>query len=154
MLHPLFPLPLAPAGSQIQASGPLRVPDGIRLRGAYIMSSWFALTGIHPTNDGREDLIQTFTENDHCDLLGKNRLITWGNTVVEGAPNPSLDLPYLDPLHAPSDWCQGLPEVFERIFVSTGKKECLRDGIRMVFEEKIKPHHGEAEYFEQDGVQW
>ncbi|KAJ3720741.1 Alpha/Beta hydrolase protein [Lentinula guzmanii] len=138
MLHPLFDPPI--------------IPNGTRLRGAYMMSPWISLTGVYTGEDSTNNqLLPSFTENNHCDVVGRDALLSWGKTVLEGAPNPTTtDYPYLEPINAPYNWFQGLPDVAERVFVSTGGGECLRDADRLFFE-KIKPFHGEAEFFEQEG---
>ncbi|KAH7875002.1 Alpha/Beta hydrolase protein [Lentinula edodes] len=124
----------------------------IRIRGAYMMSPWVGLTGVYPL--GTTEFLPSFTENNNLDILTQEFLIFWGTNVLNGAPHGSLDIdtiPYLDPLHAPDDWYQGLQSVVERVLVSTGSKECLRDADRVFFEQRIKPYHGEAEFWEQEG---
>jgi acetyl esterase/lipase len=136
MLHPLFSPPI--------------IPPGTRLRGAYMMSPWVSLTG-EGTNDNK--LLLSFKENDHCDVISAKSLLSWGSTVLSGVPNLSWDMAYIDPILGPSDWYRGLPEVVERVFVSTGGGECLRDANRVFFREKIEPWHESAEFFElEEGV--
>ncbi|KAF8830873.1 hypothetical protein HHX47_DHR1000288 [Lentinula edodes] len=133
MLHPLFTPPIIPRGTQ--------------LRGAYMMSPWISLTGIYDNHP-----LPSFTENDHCDVIGKESLLTWGQTVLSGAPNPfTTDFPYLEPINAPADWYAHLPDVVDRVFVSTGGAECLRDADEIFFREKIKPYHEKCEYYEMEG---
>ncbi|KAJ3830151.1 Alpha/Beta hydrolase protein [Lentinula raphanica] len=134
MLHPLFQPPI--------------IPDGTRFRGAYMMSAWVSLTGIY-TGRGFPELLPSFTDNDYSDIVGSKDLLSWGQTVLDGAPNPSVDSLYLEPINAPYDWYQGLQDIVERVFVSTGGGECLRDANRVFFE-KIKPFHDAAEYFEDE----
>ncbi|GAW09465.1 Meiotically up-regulated gene 180 protein [Lentinula edodes] len=113
MLHPLFTPPIIPRGTQ--------------LRGAYMMSPWISLTGIYENHP-----LPSFTENDHCDVIGKESLLKWGQTVL-------------------SDWYAHLPDIVDRVFVSTGGAECLRDADEIFFREKIKPYHGKCEYYEMEG---
>ncbi|KAJ4466747.1 Alpha/Beta hydrolase protein [Lentinula aciculospora] len=136
MLHPLFSPPIIPART--------------RLQGAYMMSPWVSLTSVY-TGEGEKKIFQSFAENDHCDVCSNDSLVSWGHAVLQGAPNLESDLPYLEPINAPEDWYKGLPDVVKRVFVSTGGGECLRDADRVFFEKTIKPYHGEAEYFEQEG---
>ncbi|KAJ3914779.1 Alpha/Beta hydrolase protein [Lentinula edodes] len=133
MLHPLFTPPIIPRGTQ--------------LRGAYMMSPWISLTGIYENHP-----LPSFTENDHCDVIGKESLLKWGQTVLSGAPNPfTTDFPYLEPINAPADWYAHLPDIVDRVFVSTGGAECLRDADEIFFREKIKPYHEKCEYYEMEG---
>lgn len=133
MLHPLFSPPIIPSGTQ--------------LRGAYMMSPWISLTGVYENQP-----LRSFTENDHCDIIGKESLLAWGRTVLSGAPNPfTTDFPYLEPIKAPADWYAHLPDVVDRVFVSTGGAECLRDADEILFREKIKPYHEKCEYYEMEG---
>ncbi|KAJ3837926.1 Alpha/Beta hydrolase protein [Lentinula raphanica] len=144
MLHPLFE--------------PRIIPEGTRLRGAYMMSPWVSLTGVYYPNptegEGgatvKPEDIPSFTENDHCDIIGKKALVYWGHTILDGSPNPSLDSSYLEPINASFDWYQGLPSVVERVFVSTGGGECLRDADRLFYEKKIKPFHDDDPVFFED----
>ncbi|KAJ3720747.1 hypothetical protein DFJ43DRAFT_1095613 [Lentinula guzmanii] len=89
MLHPLFDPPI--------------IPNGTRLRGAYMMSPWISLTGVYTGEDSTNtQLLPSFTENNHCDVVGRDALLSWGKTVLEGAPNPTTtDYPYLEPINAP-----------------------------------------------------
>ncbi|KIK51344.1 hypothetical protein GYMLUDRAFT_234144 [Collybiopsis luxurians FD-317 M1] len=135
MLHPLFSPPI--------------IPSGTKLRGAYMMSPWVSLTGVGSSPSVKK--LPSFEECNDSDVISTDSILTWGQTVLAGAASPTLDMPYLDPIRAPSDWYQGLPNVVERVFVSTGGAECLRDAGRVFFDEKIKPWHEKAEYFEQEG---
>ncbi|KAJ4480821.1 Alpha/Beta hydrolase protein [Lentinula aciculospora] len=135
MLHPPFSPPI--------------IPPGTRLRGAYMMSPWISMTGVGSPKS--KEVLPSFTENDHCDVLSTKSLLRWGSDVLSGLQHPSSDVPYVDPIRAPSDWYKGLQEVVDRVFVSTGEYECLRDANRMFFERKIRPCHGNAEFFELKG---
>ncbi|KAF5378215.1 hypothetical protein D9757_009171 [Collybiopsis confluens] len=128
MLHPLFSPPI--------------IPTGTKLGGAYMMSPWISSS---------PKISPSFSECDHSDVVSAKSLLTWEATVLGGASNPNIDIPYLEPLRAPDDWFQGLPDVVDRVFVSTGSAECFRDVDRAFFHDKIKPWHENSEFFEQIG---
>ncbi|KAE9390841.1 alpha/beta-hydrolase, partial [Gymnopus androsaceus JB14] len=134
MLHPLFSPPI--------------IPPGTRLRGAYMMSPWISMTGVGSHIE--KGIVPSLNANDHSDVIGAKALLSWGSIVLSGARNSS-DAMYIEPIHAPADWYRGLSDVVERVFVSTGGAECLRDHGRIFFEEKIKPWHEQAEFFEIEG---
>lgn len=135
MLHPLFSPPI--------------IPPGTRFRGAYLLSPWISLTGVG--TDGGKETLPSFQANEHSDVATPTSLLFLASSVFSGLQHPSSDIPYIDPIHAPAEWFQGLPDVVERVFVSTGGDECLRDHTLMFFEERIRPWHGEAEFFEHEG---
>ncbi|KAJ4480639.1 Alpha/Beta hydrolase protein [Lentinula edodes] len=135
MLHPPFSPPI--------------IPPGTRLRGAYMMSPWISMTGAGSQESN--EILPSFIENDHTDVLSTDSLVRWGSDVLSGLQNPFFDVPFVDPIRAPSDWYKGLSDVVERVFVSTGEFECLRDADRVFFKEKIQPWHGKAEFFELKG---
>ncbi|KAE9401755.1 hypothetical protein BT96DRAFT_991753 [Gymnopus androsaceus JB14] len=55
-----------------------------------------------------------------------------------------IQLEYIELIDAPSEWYRGWSGVVERVFVSTGGAECLRDHDRMFLEDRIKPWHARA----------
>ncbi|KAE9389427.1 hypothetical protein BT96DRAFT_946855 [Gymnopus androsaceus JB14] len=132
--HPLFSPPI--------------IPPGTRLRGAYMMSPWISMTGVGSHIE--KGIVPSLNANDHSDVIGAKALLSWGSIVLSGARNSS-DAMYIEPIHAPADWYRGLSDVVERVFVSTGGAECLRDHGRIFFEDKIKPWHEQAEFFEIEG---
>ncbi|KAE9401756.1 alpha/beta-hydrolase [Gymnopus androsaceus JB14] len=134
MLHPLFSPPI--------------IPPGIRLRGAYMMSPWISMTGVG--SHVEKGIVPSFNANDHSDVVGAKVLLSFGSIVLASAKTSS-DAMYIEPIHAPSEWYRGLSDVVDRVFISTGGAECLRDHGRMFFEDKIKPWHAQAEYFEMEG---
>ncbi|KAJ3981048.1 Alpha/Beta hydrolase protein [Lentinula detonsa] len=135
MLHPPFSPPI--------------IPPGTRLRGAYMMSPWISMTGAGSQES--KDILPSFIQNNHCDVISTQSLLRWGFDVLSGLQNPSFDIPYVDPIRAPADWYKGLPDVVDRVFVSTGEYECLRDVDRAFFEDKLQPWHEKAEFFELKG---
>ncbi|KAJ3820637.1 Alpha/Beta hydrolase protein [Lentinula raphanica] len=135
MLHPPFSPPI--------------IPPGTRLRGAYMMSPWITMTGVG--SEGSKEMLPSFIDNDDTDVISTQSLLRWGNDVLIRLRNPPFDIPYVDPIRAPHDWYKGLTDIVDRIFVSTGEFECLRDADRVFFEDKIRPWHDKAEFFELKG---
>lgn len=115
-----------------------------------MMSPWISLTGVG--SRAEEGLTPSLKENDHSDVIGAEGLHRWGSLVLSGIQNlASTDVLYVEPIRAPFDWYRGLPDIVERVLISTGGAECLRDQGRMFFEDKIKPWHDQAEHFEIEG---
>ncbi|KAE9390827.1 hypothetical protein BT96DRAFT_1001908 [Gymnopus androsaceus JB14] len=143
--QPRCPSPLFNASSTLLSP---HHPPGIRLRGAYMMSPWISMTGVG--SQAEKGIVPSLNANDHSDIISAKSLLSWGSIVLSGVQTPS-DVMYIEPILAPADWYRGLSDVVDRVFVSTGGAECLQDSGRMFFEDKIKPWHGQAEFFEIEG---
>ncbi|KAF5376725.1 hypothetical protein D9615_007807 [Tricholomella constricta] len=115
------------------------VPDVPRLtlsapfRGVYLMSPWVSLTG----ETG------SMITNDGHDVIGIDSLKYWGRVVLQGLTDAQRR--YLEALHAPDDWFKELKTVVERVLVTAGDAECLRDEI-VSFAENICKHHDGARF--------
>ncbi|KIK58287.1 hypothetical protein GYMLUDRAFT_75037 [Collybiopsis luxurians FD-317 M1] len=128
--HILHPLPSIP---------PLNLPSSTRFRGAYMMSPWVSLVDSDQWGD-------SFHAKAYYDIAkGVENL-----GPIYLAHVPSSFTPYAEPVRAPDDWFAGLDDVVDRIMVSTGDEERLRDQD-VVFYEKMKEHHGNAVLEVQDG---
>jgi len=126
ILHPLEGIPRTNLSSPI--------------RGAYLMSPWVSLTG----DAG------SMTSNDDNDIIGTKCINEWGHQVLEGVPDSQL--PYIYPNKAPESWFKGIDTVVDRVLITAGSAECLRDPIE-VFAKQIGSLHSGADFLmQQNGV--
>ncbi|KAG5638085.1 hypothetical protein H0H81_001852 [Sphagnurus paluster] len=126
--HLLHPVPELP---RLTLSAPLR--------GAYIMSPWVALTGPHTGS---------VIANGTNDIIGPGCIETWGSLVLAGIrDHPHLE-PYLEAARAPEGWFAGLDTVVQRVLISGGDAERLRDSIAG-FADLIATHHQKMSYVPQ-----
>ncbi|KAJ7701579.1 Alpha/Beta hydrolase protein [Mycena rosella] len=124
MLHPL------PSVPEIHLPAPLR--------GALLISPWVNLSAdsaSHRENDGR-------------DILRRNTLARWGATILSAVP--AGDRAFAEAARAPAEWFAGADRVVERVLVTAGGAECLRDDI-VAFGEAFKQHHARTELVVQAG---
>ncbi|KAJ7079976.1 Alpha/Beta hydrolase protein [Mycena belliarum] len=132
--HALHPLPPALG---VPEFAPPALP---RLRGALLISPWVSLTAdsaSHAANDGR-------------DFLRHATLAEWGRVVR--ADVPPEHRAFMEAARAPDAWFDGVERLVERVLVTAGGAECLRDDI-VVFGEAFKRHHARAELVVQpDGL--
>jgi len=115
MLHPVEDVPL------------ISFPS--RIRGIYLMSPWVSLSGDTGSH----------AANDHTDVLGARTLGHSGRYVFFGVPK-SLHV-YLEASKTPAAWFKGVDGIVDRILVTAGGAECLRDDIVKVAD-KLVAHHG------------
>lgn len=92
------------------------------------MSPWTSLTG-----DTGSHL-----ENDHYDILRAHCLSAWGGDVLAHVPLDQRS--YVEVTKAPEDWLKGIDGVLDRILITAGSVECLRDDIILLGEIVRKLH--------------
>ncbi|KAJ6578882.1 Alpha/Beta hydrolase protein [Mycena vulgaris] len=124
MLHPRASVP------EIHLPSPIR--------GALLISPWVNLRADSASH----------TENDGRDFLSVRTLTTWGRTVL--AHVPEADRAFAEPVRAPAGWFEGMERVVERVLVTAGGAECLRDDI-VSLGETLKKHHANTELVVQPG---
>ncbi|KAG6908729.1 hypothetical protein DXG01_003574 [Tephrocybe rancida] len=122
ILHPLAGVP----------SLTLTAPFG----GAYAMSPWVDLT----SSTG------SMVTNDDSDIIGPAALLYWGAIVLDGISEEHR--PYLEASRTPEGWFDKLPSVVDRILITAGDAECLRDGI-VVFADRIGKVHNKTQFLIQ-----
>lgn len=127
ILHPLEGIP--------------RVNLTSRIRGVYLMSPWVLLTGTEGS----------MSSNDDSDMMGTRILNEWGRKVLEGVPDSQLT--YVEPLRAPESWFRGIDSVVERMFLTAGSMECMRDPIEALAGRICSLHDGANLFVQEDGVQ-
>ncbi|KAJ7456899.1 Alpha/Beta hydrolase protein [Mycena latifolia] len=108
------------------------------LRGALLISPWVNLSAdsaSHKENDGR-------------DFLRAHSIAEWGRIVL--ADVPESDRPFAEAVRAPTGWFEGADRLVERVLVTAGGAECLRDDI-VSFGEALKKQHAKTELVVQPG---
>ncbi|KAJ7222317.1 Alpha/Beta hydrolase protein [Mycena pura] len=126
VMHPLASVP------EIRLPGPLR--------GAFLISPWVSLSATSKSH----------TENDGRDIFTRRTLAAWGAEILKDTP-PS-DNAYVEAVRAPEDWFAGVERLVDRVLISSGGVELLRDDI-VAFGEAFKKHHKETELVVQkDGL--
>ncbi|KAJ7500944.1 hypothetical protein B0H11DRAFT_2225332 [Mycena galericulata] len=75
-------------------------------------------------------------------------LAAWGGQILAGVPG--ADRPFAEAVRAPEGWFAGADRHVERVLVTAGSAECLRDDIIM-FREAFKKHHPNTELLVQTG---
>jgi acetyl esterase/lipase len=98
------------------------------LRGVYLISPWTNLTGDSKSHE----------ENEGRDFLTKACLVDWGSIILAGVPE--ADRPFIEAVRAPEGWFKGVEALTERLLVTAGGAELLRDDI-VVVGEVLKKHH-------------
>ncbi|KAF5377907.1 hypothetical protein D9615_006790 [Tricholomella constricta] len=127
--HILHPLPSVP---RLTLSAPLG--------GAFLMSPWVSLTG----------QTGSMLSNDDNDVIGVGCLTYWGCIVLDDVPEASR--PYLEALRAPEGWFKDLDTAVQRVLITAGDAECLRDEIVVVAKEICRHHEGARYVVQQYGV--
>lgn len=129
--HLLHPLPSVPA---------FTLPEGARFRSMYLMSPWVALIG---------DDTESWDTNKANDIFTPESLQGWGKRVLASVPESKL--PYADVANAPKGWFLGVEKLVERILITTGSSECLRDADKRLFESHLNGCHSNVQFVVQEG---
>ncbi|GLB44455.1 putative alpha beta hydrolase fold protein [Lyophyllum shimeji] len=109
-----------------------------RIRGVYLMSPWVSLTGDTGSH----------AANDHTDVVGAATFAECGRNVFENVPE-SLRV-YLEARKAPEAWFKGVDGIVDRILVTAGGAECLRDNIVKVANRLVEHHQGAVRLIVQE----
>jgi acetyl esterase/lipase len=109
-----------------------------RIRGVYLMSPWTSLTG-----DTGSHLV-----NDKSDIVGAKTFGYCGRKVFAGVPESRY--PYLEASKVPDSWFKGIDRLVDRVLITAGGAECLRDDIAQL-SRKIAEHHPEATFIVHAG---
>jgi acetyl esterase/lipase len=86
-------------------------------KGAYLMSPWVDLS----------DIFGTLSGGDDTDILTSKVLKYWGSQVLGSGPTKHRG--YIEANSAVDDWWKGVDAFVDRIFISAGEDECLRNEI-------------------------
>jgi acetyl esterase/lipase len=126
MLHPRQGVP------EIRLSAPLR--------GIYLISPWTNLSADSKSHE----------ENDGRDFLRHATLKDWGSQILAAVPDE--DRPFAEAVRAPEEWFKGVDTLVERVLITAGGAEVLRDDI-VTFAETFKKHHANSKLVvQQNGL--
>ncbi|KAJ7677583.1 Alpha/Beta hydrolase protein [Mycena olivaceomarginata] len=110
------------------------------LRGAYIISPWMNLSADSASH----------TANEGLDYVRQATLKNLGAHILPAVPD--ADRPFIEAVRAPAGWFQGADALVERVLITAGGAELMKDDI-VVFAETFKKHHACAELVVQkDGL--
>ncbi|KAF7763495.1 hypothetical protein Agabi119p4_8032 [Agaricus bisporus var. burnettii] len=109
------------------------------LKGAYLMSPWVDLSDIHGT----------FKSGDPTDILTTGTLRYWGTEILR--PVPKEYLGYVEANSAGDDWWKGVDALVDRVLITAGREECLKDEI-IRFNSVFENFHAHVKMEEHDGV--
>jgi acetyl esterase/lipase len=118
---------------------PVVIPKGSRIGGAYLLSPWVSL-------DGEET---SFDAHNNTDNIGSALLRAVGQASLDGVPDSQRV--YLDTVNVPEGWFNGVDKVVGRLLVSAGGAELLYDGIKIVHDKHLKPHHTDIKFISEPG---
>ncbi|KAJ7199782.1 Alpha/Beta hydrolase protein [Mycena pura] len=124
MLHPLAGVP------EIRLPGPLR--------GALLISPWVSLSGTSKSH----------RENDGRDIISRSSLTAMGAQILKDVP--ATDIAFIEAVRAPESWFDGVGRCVDRVMITAGGAEILRDDI-IAFGEAFKRHHEKTELVVQKG---
>lgn len=111
------------------------------LRGACLISPWVKIDDCHN--------YQSF--KNPYDIIAETTAVRWGQEVLDSGI-PDGYTPYIQPLKAPNTWFQDIPKAVDRIYITSGELDLLRDqGIE--FKSMLERHHKDIKYvIQSNGV--
>ncbi|KAF8626654.1 hypothetical protein AX15_004745 [Amanita polypyramis BW_CC] len=107
------------------------------LRGACLISPWILMDGIHEYPSFK---------NEH-DIINGGVARYWGRLLSEGSPEKYT--PYIQALRAPDAWFEGIDHIVDRLLITTGDIDLLRDTI-VEFKGMIERHHPDVGFILQE----
>ncbi|KAK7038019.1 Abhydrolase-3 domain-containing protein [Favolaschia claudopus] len=116
----------------------LNLPRPSPLRGMLLLSPYTNLSADSKSH----------TENDSNDILTQATLRDWGARIL--ADVPDMSRPFAEAVRAPAGWFDGADEVVERVLVTAGSAEILRDDVVAVAG-ALKKSHKKTELVVQKG---
>ncbi|KAH7917458.1 alpha beta-hydrolase [Leucogyrophana mollusca] len=124
--HSLHPLTISPSVS----TSPLSLDDSHPIGGIILVSPWISLTC-----DGG-----SFKANSDLDIIPAWRLASWGTAYL--APISPSQHPYVQVLTpaSPETWLSGIQNLVQRVFITAGGNEGLRDDVVHLSETLKKVH--------------
>lgn len=103
----------------------LDLPFNSRFAGAYLMSPWVTL---FPREDWKTVTSYSYAQNANWDIISPAKVLEFGLPVLSGIKR-DIDLRYIDSCFAPSGWFTSLDTITEKVLITAGGKECMRDDI-------------------------
>lgn len=104
------------------------------------MSPWVSLTadtGSHAANN-------------KSDVISARGLAYWGKAVLDGVPDSHRA--YAEAAKAPESWFKGIDTLVDRILITGGEAECLRDDITQFADSLGKLHPAMTLVIQKHGV--
>lgn len=109
-------------------------------KGAYLISPWVDLS----------DTFKTFSAGENNDYLNTHTLKSWGSEIL--GPVPANHRGYVEANSAAEDWWKGVDALVDRVLISAGQDECLKDEI-VRFQSTFDNFHSHVKLVvEPDGV--
>jgi acetyl esterase/lipase len=122
----------------LQGIHPLSLPS--RIGGIYLMSPWIGTTG----KEG------SMGSNDGKDVIACKSINDWGQTFLNGVPHSQM--PYVAASRAPASWFKAVDTTVERILITVGSTECMRDSIEEFAMHICNVHEGAMFWMQENGV--
>ncbi|TFK33638.1 Alpha/Beta hydrolase protein [Crucibulum laeve] len=110
-----------------------------KIKGAHIMAPWVSLTA----------KTGSYLANSDSDVLSAKTWASLGDQILYNIPDSQL--PYIDASLAPQAWFSGINSIVDRILVSVGNNECLRDDVVSLTKDKLSKFHDKTTLFVQNG---
>ncbi|KAF8651061.1 hypothetical protein AX16_004924 [Volvariella volvacea WC 439] len=111
-----------------------------RLGGAYLMSPWTSIAVRQNVTKGKH-------HGDTTDIINSQLLSDWSQAYLTGVSDSHT--PYINHTRTPEVWYQGVDKVVERILVTAGDLECLRDDI-ISHTDILKKYHKKVDLVVQE----
>jgi acetyl esterase/lipase len=95
------------------------------------------------------DLRGTLKKGDPYDMMPSKTLRYWGAQSLK--PVPEEYLGYIQANSASDDWWKGVDAFVDRVLITAGRDECLRDEI-IRFSTVFEKFHPQVNMHEHDGI--
>lgn len=106
------------------------------------MSPWVSLSSFD---------VESFKTGNEDDVVTPETLRRWGEAVMQDISDSQIA--YIDALRAPDGWFEGIDKLVDRMLVTTGGGECLRDPDQELYEKHLKGKHDDLRFcVQKDGV--
>jgi acetyl esterase/lipase len=130
--HTLHPLPItnSPLSSTSTEMG--------SFRGICLISPWVEFGSKSASHE----------ENDSLDLVSSKCLQTWGEAYASTVPEDQMQ--YVQAGLVRKDWWSGVEKIVDRVFITAGENEVLRDDI-VQFKKGLEKFHPKVELDVQVG---
>jgi len=109
------------------------------LKGTYLISPWVDLS----------DIFQTLSSGDRTDYVDAKTLKYWGSAVL--GPVPAKYRDYIEANSAADDWWKGVDAFVDRVLISAGEGESLKNEI-IRFHSTFDNFHSHAKLVLDPGV--
>jgi hypothetical protein len=104
------------------------------------MSPWIATIG----QEG------SMTSNDGKDVVTCKSINDWGQQFLDGVPHSQLS--YVAASRAPASWFRAIDTTMERVLITVGSAECMRDSIEEFAMHICNIHEGATFWMQENGV--